>query len=88
MSPGITKFLQTSVYDPFLVVLFTKLLSLLKSLHNIPGSGLLSLYIVSTSWVYLSLLLCSIIFKSKHKIMFTAYLNYNHTKLVQEYKSE
>ena len=47
MSPGITKFLQTSLYDPFLVVLFTKVLSLLKSLHNIPGSGLLSLYIVS-----------------------------------------
>ena len=36
MSPGITKFLQTSLYDPFLVVLFTKVLSLLKSLHNIP----------------------------------------------------
>ena len=35
---GITKFLQTSLYDPFLVVLFTKVLSLLKSLHNIPGS--------------------------------------------------
>ena len=45
---GITKFLQTSLYDPFLVVLFTKVLSLLKSLHNIPGSGLLSLNIVST----------------------------------------
>ena len=44
---GITKFLQISLYDPFLVVLFTKVLSLLKSLHNIPGSGLLSLNIVS-----------------------------------------
>ena len=53
MSPartGITKF-QTSLYDPFLVVLFTKVLSLLKSLHNIPETwalGLLSLNIVYT----------------------------------------
>ena len=54
MSPartGITKF-QTSLYDPFHVVLFTKVLSLLKSLHNIPETwaalGLLSLNIVHT----------------------------------------
>lgn len=48
--PGITKF-QTSLYDPFHVVLFTKVLSLLKSLHNIPETwalGLLSLNIVYT----------------------------------------
>ena len=50
MSPGITKFLQTSLYDPFLVVLFTKVLSLLKSLHNIPWDGWARLWSTFTEY--------------------------------------